>query len=86
MGDRVNAGPTEREIQVLLAIAEHGSSAAAAEVFGISDQSAKNATQRLRNKLGVTSNLSAYHRLMKGARAVITRTTETEIRMETVDE
>ena len=68
---------TERELEVILAAAEHGTREAAGIALGITTQTVKNHLTSILNKTGTVSTLQAYHRLMGGRplRRVVTETT-----------
>lgn len=77
---------TEREIEVLVAVADADSMEQAAERLGIDAGTLRGATRRIRRKLGVTTNLQAYRKLTKGVRVVRTTTTKTTVRLEEIDD
>jgi len=55
--------PTARELNALLAMAEHGDGAVAAAAVGIAHQTLKNLIASLCRKVGATSSLQAYYLL-----------------------
>jgi len=73
---------TERELDAMFAVAEHGSGALAAQALGISEQTIKNHLSALIRKTGTSSTLQAYHRLMGGQRLRKVTTTVTTIEYE----
>lgn len=81
---------TERELEVLLAVADADDGEAAAKVLGVEPQTVATAMFRLRRKLGVKTNLQAYRKVTKGVRFVVDRTvtrtttTTTDIRVEEI--
>lgn len=78
-------GVTEREVEILMAVAEHGEVADASRVLKVSENVVRATTQRLRRKLEVKTNLQALLKLMGGVRFVSTKTTTTDVKLEKVD-
>jgi DNA-binding NarL/FixJ family response regulator len=76
---------TERELDVMFAVAEHGSGAMAGRALGISEQTVKNHLSALIRKTGATSTLQAYHRLMGGQRLRKVTSTVTTIEYEEIE-
>jgi len=85
-GLKVSGIITEREAEVLLAVAEADDLEAAAVDLNVSVQTVRTATWRLRRKLGVKTNLQAYRKLTAGVRFNVTReTTRTITTVSAVD-
>jgi len=66
---------TQRELEVLHAVAEHGYSYLAGEVLGISQQTVKNHITAVLRKTDSVTSIQAYHRLYNGRRLRRTETT-----------
>lgn len=71
---------TERELEILWTVAEHGGNQAAADLLDITLQTVKNHISRILVKTKSFTALQAYHRLATGYRfhAVTTHTYEEE--------
>jgi DNA-binding CsgD family transcriptional regulator len=54
------SGPTRRELEVLVAYVEAGTTRAAAHDLGISERGVKSSLTRLRDKLGAKSSAQAF--------------------------
>lgn len=74
---------TDREVEVLMARADHPTLEAAAEALGISPNVVRSTTARLRKKLGAATDLNAYRMLHRGVRLITE--TSTQQRMEIAD-
>lgn len=70
---------TQREVDVLLVVAEMGSQQRAATELGLSVQTVKNHLYSLGLTLGTTSTLQAYHRLLGRPNVRVVTTTTTTI-------
>lgn len=67
-------GLSDRELEVLWAVAEHGGLEEAAEKLGIAYATVRNHLTRVRSATGATTTLQAYHRITGGRkmRSVVT--------------
>lgn len=79
-------GVTEREVEILMAVAEADSGEEAAAKVGVTPDVVRKTTMRLRRKLGVQTNLQALVKLTGGVRFVTTKTTTTDVRLERLDD
>ena len=71
--------PTQRELNALLATASYDTSEEAAESIGVTAESIRGQLFSLRHKLGVRTNLQAYHMLARGYLVKVTTTTTVEL-------
>lgn len=58
-------GVTQRQWDILIAVAEAETAAAAAYDLGLSESTVKNTLAAIRLKTDTTTTLSAYHHLLK---------------------
>ena len=66
---------TDRELSLVLAVADLDGNQAAADLYGISLRTVKNHLNNAHRKAGVRSTLGLYHRLVRGIRFETTITT-----------
>jgi len=57
--------PTDRELAVLLAVAEAGDQETAAVLLGIGVRTVESHLRNVRSRLGAASTLQAYHRAVR---------------------
>ena len=69
---------TDRELEVVWAVAEYGSNLAAGKALGISEQTVKNHMHAALQKVDAASAVQLYHRLYKGRRLRVTATVQYE--------